>query len=203
MPITQLQVLAWTANGKRTVKIKNPTKQELLPAKAKILAALNAVVLWLDEAKGKRPKPPNEAVLRPLIEAFGYDPFIGDVYRGIRTDKVLKVGDTVVYRPPFDFTSWTADSKRARRFASSEYLADIKRPRAAKLPYGYIIRLQGNGLQLWSTHYILAILDYLLSIRFDTSIKKLRSEVAAYAREDEVMMKLPEKVKVFVSRVVK
>lgn len=195
--------MAWTLK----VGVKspaNPNFKELIRGNEKALrGAILAIHRWQVE-DANRPKPPTMAELKPLVKVFGYDPFIGDVYRGIRTNKAVKLGN-VTFSPSHAVSSWTTDPKIATKFASRDYMLSINRNRSANMAHGYVLRLRSDGLQLMSVRYAVVCGKHLLKVlpkdtKLANAIRDLESQ---NRREDEIIMRLPGKIKVEVVKEVK
>lgn len=198
--IKQLRVVAWHEGDSRAA-IERPSMNYLTPHKAQILASIKTLRAWITETENGRPKPPTKADVKPLFDAFGYDPFVGTLYRGIRTEEVYERGQIIDYKPKYQTTSWTSDIDKAHEFASTEYMMAINRTRRIDMR-GYIIKYGGRKAdQLCSALYITTVLEYLLAVGFDSSIKD-HLRVFTWFAESEVILWLPSSVKAEVLAVV-
>lgn len=194
-----MRILSWTEQ-QRTINLKQVDDAAIKKASSAIIRASKMVWRWIEENDSKkRPAPPSMASIAPIVKLFGFDPFIGELYRGIRTDKTFKRGDKVKITSPFDTLSWTIQPKIAEKFASSDYSGIGGRELKSIKPNGYVLRLNSSGMQTWSMQWFLAVLERVAPVLKSGDVTNLLKYLRGQIRHEEevlVMFKGPMTVTV-------
>ena len=199
-----MRIISWT-DKKRTITLKEVDDAAIKKAANSIIRAAKQVRRWIEENDSKkRPPPPSMAVIAPIVKLFGFDPFIGELYRGIRTDKVFKRGDKVKINSEFDTLSWTIDPKIARRFASTYYSDVGGRNLKVIKPHGYVLRLNSSGMQTWSMQWFLEVLTRCSPVIKSKDVEYLHNYLAGQIRfEEEVLVSFKGPMTVTIVQLVK
>jgi hypothetical protein len=118
-------------------------------------------------------------VLKPVVRLFGFDPYIGELYRGMVSSKNIAKGSKVCFQPEHRTLSWTTNPRVAKKFAYSED--------ATKL--GYVVRLNSSELQVWNSNWFLAVLNRVAPVLRTRYAKDLQRWLTlTIHEEDEVLI---------------
>lgn len=148
--------LSWTTKSKK-ININEVSKTDILKAKAEINKSVAAVEAWIYETKLK-PTPPSKQSIKPIVDLFGYDPYVGELYRGIRSDIKADVDKKLKVTSVHSVSSWTPYVELAKKYASLNYLDNIER-KGKVAAYGYVVRLNSAELQFWNMRWYLEVLN--------------------------------------------
>lgn len=181
--ISRTEEIAWSGHPK-TLKLKRkPQLSELEANFEKLEKAIASVIKWYEaEIDNNNYKEYYEGC-KLLVSLFGFDPYVGDLYRAIpilkKVDKIPVEGKILRLKATVSkLSSWTTSLSNAARYGSHAHKSYV------------VIRARQQVLQLMNSNYLKSIAKYLLSIpqiRSKSPIfSKLEKTMTRFEAEDEV-----------------
>jgi hypothetical protein len=168
MAITELAWQGYT--GKVKVKLK-PSLRKMFEHRKALTKALYELQSWYGSSSHVNIKKFEDAVM-PVAALFGYDPYIGPVFRaipvvkGLKSKKLFEGSIRRLKSATRPISSWTTSLSNASNYAVGEYNGDFA-----------VIMLVDKGYQLMSTVYLEAVCRYILTVCSSKVLSRIRKGI--------------------------